>query len=55
MRKEGRTEHESVLHISVNSVGKTQICGNVKQKCFTIIIAIIRKPKLATVPAKAKL
>lgn len=52
MRKEGRTENESVLSISVNSVGKTQICGNAEQKCFTIIIT--RKLKLATFPTKAK-
>lgn len=55
MRKAGRTENESVLSISVNSVGKTQICRNVKQKCLTIIITTIRKLKGATFPSKGKL
>lgn len=36
-----RTENVSVLNISVNSAGKPQICGNVEQKCSTIIITII--------------
>jgi len=55
MRKEGRTQNESVLRSSVNSAGKTQTHRNVKQKCLKIIITIVRKVTVATFPSNGKM